>query len=481
MAPLTFAQSHRALERGEVTCAEIAAGFLKVIEAKNARLNAFTFVDPAAVIRQAQAVDQALAQGADLPLAGLVLGIKDVLCTKDWPVTCSSRILKDHIPTYEATAVARLRKAGAIFIGRTNCDEFAMGSTNETSCYGPVRNPVCDGYVPGGSSGGSAAAVAAGMCHAALGTDTGGSVRQPAAFCGIVGLKPTYGRVSRSGLIAYASSFDCVGTFTHSVEDAAQMLRIMDGQDALDATSAPVSGLSENFQTENADTTLRIGLPEEYFADGLDATVRKSIDRLATDLEETGADVLPVSMPHTGYGVAAYYILAAAEASSNLSRYDGVRYGLRDHANDHGTSIERLYTESRSKGFGFEVKRRIMLGTYVLSSGYYDAYYGKAQRVRTLIRQDFDRAFEHVDLLMTPVSPVPGIKEGAWDQDPLQMYLSDIYTVTANLAGVPGLTVPVSNLEAGMPLSVQLLARPFDEARLLRTGRLIMRLRNLGR
>ena len=477
MVPLTFAQTREALERGEATCAEIAEGFLHTIEAKNKGINAFTYVDPAGVRNQATAVDQALKHGKRLPLAGLVLGIKDVLCIEDWPVTCSSKILAGFISSFDATAIARLRAAGAIFIGRTNCDEFAMGSTNESSYYGPVTHPQCAGYVSGGSSGGSAAAVAAGLCHAALGTDTGGSVRQPAAFCGVVGLKPTYGRVSRNGLIAYASSFDCIGILTQNIEDAACILSVMEGKDPWDATSAPDSRISYGHTLAREEKGLRIGLPMEYFGAGLDFEVHQAINRLAEDLEEAGATVSTVNLPHTDYGVAAYYILAAAEASSNLARFDGIRYGYQQKSVTDGSTAD-LYTVTRSDGFGFEVKRRIMLGTYVLSSGYYDAYYGKAQRVRTLIRQDFYRVFEEVDILLTPVSPVAGARLGEWGRDPLQMYLSDIYTVTANLAGIPGVSVPIGDHSSGLPAAVQLMAKPFDEYTLLQTGRMIMQLRD---
>ncbi|MDE2731501.1 MAG: Asp-tRNA(Asn)/Glu-tRNA(Gln) amidotransferase subunit GatA [Bacteroidota bacterium] len=472
MAPLTYARTRRALKRGEITCVGVADGFLEVVRRENPRLNAFTHVDCDQVRHQASAVDEALGQGADLPLAGMVVALKDVLCTRDWPVTCSSGLLEGYAPTYDATAVARLRKAGAVFIGRANCDEFAMGSTNESSCYGPVRHPFCDGYVPGGSSGGSAAAVAAGMCHAAIGTDTGGSVRQPAAFCGVIGLKPTYGRVSRSGLIAYASSFDCIGTLTRSMEDAARIFKVMAGKDVRDATSAP------GIRQPDTGRPLKIGLPKEYYGEGLAPEVRSMVRGLADDLSATEATTIPVSLPHTAYGVAAYYILAAAEASSNLARFDGVRYGRRAR---QSTSVDELYRVSRSEGFGFEVKRRIMLGTYVLSSGYYEAYYGKAQRVRTLLRQDFDRAFEQVDLLLTPITPVCGIRNGAWGDDPLQMYLSDIYTVTANLAGLPGLSVPIGWYAGGLPAAAQLLAAPFKERPLLEAGKIIMKMRNIAR
>ncbi len=451
---------------GQTSCRQIAEHFLSAVADKNPRLNAFTHVDEAGVRRRADYLDAVLSRGDKLPLAGLVLGVKDVLCIRDWPVTCSSRILQGHTPRFDATVIARLRAAGALFIGRTNCDEFAMGSTNETSYYGPVRHPTRDGWVPGGSSGGSAAAVAAGLCHAALGTDTGGSVRQPAAFCGVVGFKPTYGRVSRNGLIAYASSFDCVGTFTHCIEDAAAILDVMAGVDGRDATSA--SGVAPDCTAVLPGSVrgLRFGLPNEYFSDGLDAEVQEAIKRVAQQLKESGAEVIPVHMPHTDYGVATYYILAAAEASSNLARYDGVRYGYRVAAE----ALADMYSSTRREGFGFEVKRRVMLGTYVLSAGYYDAYYAKAQRVRTLVRKDFDEAFKHADVLLTPVSPVAGARFGEWGEDPLKMYLSDIYTVTANLAGVPGLSVPIGTHSQGLRIGVQLLGRPFDEETLLGAG-----------
>ena len=466
MSVSTFARTRRALASGQTTCRQIAEHFLGAIADNNPDLNAFTYVDDAGTLKRADELDAALARGEKLPLAGLVLGVKDVLCIRDWPVTCSSRILKGHRPRFDATAVARLRAAGALFIGRTNCDEFAMGSTNESSYYGPVHNPVRKGWVPGGSSGGSAAAVAAELCHGALGTDTGGSVRQPAAFCGVVGLKPTYGRVSRNGLIAYASSFDCVGVFTQCVADAAAMLDVMSGADERDATSASEPAPQCLEALPGSMQGMRFGLPEEYYADGLDAEVQAAIMHVAQQLEEAGAEVLPVRMPHTDFGIATYYILAAAEASSNLARYDGVRYGERVGAD----TVTSMYTATRSQGFGFEVKRRIMLGTYVLSAGYYEAYYGKAQRVRALVRDDFDAAFRHVDLLLTPVSPVAGARLGEWGDDPLKMYLSDIYTVTANLAGVPGLSVPIGMHSTGLPIGAQLLGRPFDEKTLLRAG-----------
>ena len=472
----SFARTRRAILRGETSCVAEASSFLAAIEAKNPHLNAFTWVNTEGALSRARQLDAALAAGQDLPLAGLVLAVKDVLCIKDWKVTCASRMLSQFTSLYDATAIDRLRAAGAVFIGKTNCDEFAMGSSNENSCFGPVHNPRRPGYAPGGSSGGSAAAVAAGLCHAALGSDTGGSVRQPAAFCGVVGLKPTYGRVSRHGLVAFASSFDCVGPLANSVEDVALILEIMAGIDARDATSAPVPVPRYVDALTGSVRGLRIGIPTDYYAEGLDPAIHRMIDALLERLRSAGARVSSVAMPHTEYGIATYYILATAEASSNLARYDGVRYGYRMPPGAAQEDVRRMYSMARTGGFGQEVKRRIMLGTYVLSSGYYDAYYGKAQRVRSLIRQDFDRAFEQVDLLLTPVTPFPGFKLGSMSEDPLQMYLSDIYTVTANLAGAPGLVVPIGAHPGGLPVGLQLLARPFDEARLLCAGDAVMNL-----
>ena len=474
MALPSFADCRSALLEKRISCAEIAQLALDTIQAKNPPLNAFTHVDAESVHQSAETIDQALAQGKKSPLMGLVLGIKDVLSTTEWPVTCSSKILKGYRPPFEATSVARLRRAGALLIGRTNCDEFAMGATTEYSAYGPTLNPHNLEYVAGGSSGGSAAAVAAGMCHAALGTDTGGSIRQPASFCGVLGLKPTYGLVSRYGLVAFASSFDCVGPFARSTEVASKILSHMAGSDPSDATCMDRPYHDVDFSENQSIRGLRIGLPKEYYGEGLDPEVRKLVDQTANTLESEGANLVSISMPHTAYGVATYYILAAAEASSNLSRYDGVKYGLRH--SDEAHSLEGMYTGTRSSGFGFEVKRRVMLGTYVLSAGYYDAYYGKAQRVRNLIRKDFGEAWQKVDVLLTPVNPAAGMRVGQQDKDPLQMYLSDAYTVAANLAGIPGISVPVGSTTKGLPVGVQLLGAPFSESILLSTGKTIMEL-----
>ncbi len=478
----SFAQARTALERDETSCESLVSSFLETIERDNPRLNAFIQVDEEGALERARFIDAQRNRLAEWPLAGMVLAVKDNICIRNRPVTCGSRMLESFSSAFDATVIERLRDAGAIFIGKTNCDEFGMGSSNENSHFGPVRNPLDETRVPGGSSGGSAAAVAAGMCFAALGSDTGGSIRQPAAFCGIVGLKPTYGRVSRYGLVAYASSFDCVGLLAQSPEDAALLLETMAGVDPSDSTSAPVPVPSFRSALEVPLNGVRVGLPKEYFAEGLDAGIRAALEESVERLKSLGAAVREVSLPHTEYGTAAYYVLATAEASSNLARYDGVRYGHRaepspqDAAGAEGPNgtlvspLNRLYAASRTEGFGEEVKRRIMLGTYVLSSGYYDAYYGKAQRVRTLIRHDFDRAFGEVDVLLTPATPTPPFPLRSKSEDPLEMYLADVYTVNANLAGVPAVVVPAAKHPSGLPVGVQLLGRHFDEARLLQVG-----------
>ncbi len=472
MALPSFADCRNAVIEGKLSCLEIAELSLDVIDQRNPSLNAFTHVDADTVRQSAQSIDERLARDETLPLAGLVLGVKDVLITTEWPVTCSSNILKGYQPPFEATSVERLRKAGALLIGRTNCDEFAMGSTTEYSAYGATKNPNNHDFVAGGSSGGSAAAVAAGMCHAALGTDTGGSIRQPSAFCGVVGLKPTYGLVSRYGLVAFASSFDCIGPIAHTPDVAWQIVSLMSGTDPNDATCLDydISDYSADLSVDG----LRVGVLSEYYGEGLQDEVHQFVDQTVQNLESHGAQRVSVSMPHIEYGIAAYYILAAAEASSNLSRYDGVKYGIRHLGDDH--SLDSMYTQTRTKGFGFEVKRRIMLGTYVLSAGYYDAYYGKAQRVRSLIRKDFDDAWKKVDILLTPVTPTAGARIGEWGNDPLQMYLSDAYTVTANLAGIPALSVPVGRVREGLPVGVQVIGPPMSESRILSVGQRIMEL-----
>ena len=509
----TFADARRALDAGETSCEALVSSFLTRIDERDDEINAFTTVDRDGALNHARYLDSQRERGNPRPLAGLVLAVKDNICIRGYPVTCGSKMLEDFSSLYDATVIDRLRDAGAIFIGKTNCDEFAMGSSNETSHFGPVRNPHHTDYVPGGSSGGSAAAVAAGMCHAALGSDTGGSVRQPAAFCGTVGLKPTYGRVSRSGLVAFASSLDVIGPLGRSMEDVAALLNVIAGEDERDSTSAPVAVPDYTDALGDGVEGLRLGLPEEYFAEGLDDDIRHMVHEQVQQLEDAGATVEEVSLPHTEYGVATYYLIATAEASSNLARYDGIRYGhradlqettqalrerrtelenelatartqgddervaeLEAQLDDEQSTLDALYTRTRTEGFGEEVKRRIMLGTYALSAGYYDQYYQKAQRVRTLIRHDFERAFEDVDALVTPTTPTPPFQLGEKTDDPLEMYLNDIYTVTANLAGLPGLTVPIGEHPdtPGLPVGLQLLGPHFDEALLLRIGQAVM-------
>ena len=512
----TYRDARTALDKGETNCETLVSSFFKEIDAANEELNIFISLDKEDAISRARDLDQKLAQGADLPLAGMVMGIKDVICIKGKPVTCGSRMLDGFNSLFSATAIDRLYDAGAIFIGKTNCDEFAMGSSNENSAFGPVKNPVNPEYVPGGSSGGSAAAVAAGMCHTSLGSDTGGSVRQPAAFCGVVGLKPTYGRVSRYGLVAYASSFDCVGPLGHSVGDVADVLQVIAGVDPNDSTSAAVQVGDYRAAMTGSMEGVRIGMPKEYYAEGLDPEIERMLEQQVKELEQQGAIVKDVSLPNTEYGIATYYILATAEASSNLARYDGVRYGYRTDVNAVRASVkqrdleltqalnamrkegnaaqvevlekeirmqpsllEEVYAATRSEGFGDEVKQRILLGTYVLSAGYYDAYYGKAQKARSLIRKDLDAVFEEVDVLVTPATPTPGFKIGSQVEDPLAMYLGDVYTVTANLAGIPGLVVPIGNHSIGLPVGMQLLGRHFEESLLFRVGDVVMNNRNL--
>jgi aspartyl-tRNA(Asn)/glutamyl-tRNA(Gln) amidotransferase subunit A len=470
--PISFADAHQALTGGATTAVDLSARFLAHIDAHNTRLNAFVGRDDAAVRTQAEALDARLAAGETPPLAGLMLGVKDTICTTDFQTTCASQMLQGFTSLIDATAVRRLREAGAVVLGKLNCDEFAMGSSNENSFYGPAHNPADPARVPGGSSGGSAAAVAAGLCHAALGSDTGGSIRQPAAFCGAVGLKPTYGRVSRYGLVAFASSFDCIGPLTSSVRDAARLLGVMAGLDANDTTSAPAEVPDYLSAVDQGVEGLRVGVPDEFMGEGLDPAIRARVEAAAAHLEAQGATIQSVSLPHTRYGIAAYYVLTTAEASSNLARYDGVRYGYR--SGQTADDLEAFYVHNRTEGFGDEVKRRIMLGTYVLSSGYYDAYYGRAQRVRRLFQQDYTRAFEQVDVLLTPATPTPAFALGANMDDPLDMYLNDVYTVTANLAGIPGLVVPAgTHPDSDLPIGVQLLGPSLGEATVLRAGHVL--------
>jgi len=464
----TVAGVRAALQTKKISARELAAEFLGRIERHNPELNAFLTVSPERAYAQADRIDAAIAKGEPLPpLAGVPIAIKDVISTRGLRTTCSSKMLENYVPPYDATAVERLDNAGAVFLGKTNCDEFAMGGSNENSAYGPVRNPVALDRVPGGSSGGSAAAVAAGLAVAALGTDTGGSIRQPASFCGVAGLMPTYGRVSRYGLVAFASSLDKIGPFATNIADASAVLSVMAGHDANDSTSAAVPVPDYATESQKSVQGLRIGVPEDYFGAGLDSEVKEKVQAGIALLERLGCRRIPLQMPHTDYAIAAYYILATAEASSNLARYDGVRYGLRVP----GRTLTEMYRNTREGGFGSEVKRRIMLGTYVLSSGYYDAYYLRAQRVRSLIAQDFADAFQKVDAIVTPTAPTPAFRIGEKSSDPLQMYLADIYTVTGSLAGVPGISVPCGKTKAGLPVGMQVFAPHFSEASLLRLAR----------
>ena len=430
-------------------------------------IHSFLALSRERALAQAARVDEAFARGEDPgPLAGVPVGIKDVLAMTGAPATAGSKILAGYQPPYDATAVTRLLAAGAVPLGKLNCDEFAMGSSNENSAYGPVRNPRALDRVPGGSSGGSAAAVAAGFCAATLGTDTGGSIRQPAAFCGVVGVLPTYGRVSRFGLIAFASSLDRVGPFTANVADAATMLGVLAGPDKLDATSSdrPVEDYTAALGKGVAG--LKVGVPEEYFGEGLDPEIKAAVEQVLAGLEAAGCTLVRLSLPHTRYAIPTYYVLATAEASSNLSRFDGVRFGLRAP----GGTLGGMYRHSREAGFGPEVKRRILLGTYVLSAGYYDAYYRKAQQVRTLVTRDFLAAFAQCDVLVSPMTPTPAFKLGEKSDDPLSMYLADIYSVAASLAGICAMSVPCGETRAGLPIGVQIMARHFDEGTLLRAG-----------
>ncbi len=448
----------------KISARELTADFYKRIETRNAELNAYLALSPERAYAQADKMDALVAAGKKLPpLAGVPVAIKDVLSTRGITTTCGSKILEHYVPPYDATAVTRLEAAGAMILGKTNCDEFAMGSSNENSAYGPVKNPQATDRVPGGSSGGSAAVVAAGLAVASLGTDTGGSIRQPGALCGIPAMMGSYGRVSRYGLIAFASSLDRIGPFANNVKDVAAILQTIAGRDPNDSTSttAPVPTYAD--EISKPVKGMRIGIPRDYFAEGLDSGVRDKIEKGIELLKKLGCEPVDIRMPHTDYAIATYYIIATAEASSNLARYDGVRYGLR--VDDR--TLLGMYRKTRGAGFGPEVKRRIVLGTYVLSAGYYDAYYLKGQKVRALIAQDFREAFTKVDAIVTPTSPVPAFKLGERTSDPLQMYLADIYTVTGSLAGVPGISVPCGKSCGKLPVGLQLFGPAFGESRIL--------------
>jgi aspartyl-tRNA(Asn)/glutamyl-tRNA(Gln) amidotransferase subunit A len=466
--PWTIAGVRDALLAKKTSARELAKDFYARIERRNPELNAFLALSPDRAYTQADRIDAAVANCQPLPpLAGVPVAIKDVISTEGVRTTCGSRILQTYTPPYDATAIERLEKAGAVILGKTNCDEFAMGSSNENSAYGPVRNPVALDRVPGGSSGGSAAAVAAGLAVVSLGTDTGGSIRQPGAYCGIPALMPTYGRVSRYGLIAFASSLDRIGPFVTNISDAATVMSIIAGHDSNDSTSAAMPVPDYLAEIEEPVAGLRIGVPEDYFGAGLDPEVKTKVQAGIALLEKLGCKRVPLKMPHTDYAIATYYIVATAEASSNLARYDGVRYGLRVE----GNTLMDMYRKTRARGFGPEVKRRIMLGTYALSSGYYDAYYLRAQKVRALIARDFSNAFERVDAIVTPTAPTPAFKLDEKTADPLEMYLADIYTVTGSLAGVPGISVPCGKTAAGLPIGMQIFASHFGEGRILQLAR----------
>src|SRR5512146_1992548 len=464
---LTIASTRAAIAERQITATRLVEEFYAKIREEDPGIHAYLTLCEDRARAQARRVDQLVAKGEALPpLAGVPVGIKDVMVTRGLPTTAGSRILEGYIPAYDCTAVARLEAAGAIVLGKTNCDEFAMGSSNENSAYRPVRNPRDTSRVPGGSSGGSAAAVAAGTAVAALGSDTGGSIRQPASFCGVVGLMPTYGRVSRYGLIAFASSLDHIGPLTKTVKDAALLLRIIAGRDPMDSTSADVPVPDYTEEIGRPVKGLRLGVPREYFGEGLDAEVRAAIEAaIQTLAKNCGCEIVPISLPHTEYAIPTYYLIATAEASSNLARYDGVRYGYR--APQPGTLAE-LYRRTRAQAFGPEVKRRIMLGTYALSAGYYDAYYLKAQKVRTLLTRDFVEAFDETDAIVTPTSPTAAFKLGEKVDDPLAMYLADIFTVVADLVGIPGISVPCGETREGLPVGLQVLGKHFDEGTILR-------------
>jgi len=460
-----------AIAKGETTAKALTEIYQARIAGEDDKIHAYLSVDNDYALTQAAHIDDLAAQGEPLPkLAGVPFGIKDVLTLEGFSATAGSKILEGYHPPYTATAVKKLAGAGAIFLGKLNCDEFAMGSSNENSAYGPVHNPHALDRVPGGSSGGSAAAVAAGMAVATLGTDTGGSIRQPASFCGVVGVLPTYGRVSRYGLIASASSLDRIGPLASNVRDAATILGVIAGHDPCDATSSSAPVPDYAAESDKATAGLRIGVPAEYFGEGLDPEVRAAVEKGIAALHAAACTIKPVSLPHTKYAVPTYYLVATAEASANLARFDGVRYGYRSPS---PATLSDMYSHSRDEGFGAEVKRRIFLGTYALSAGYYDAYYLKAQQVRRLLADEFLRAFAEVDAIVTPTSPFPAFKLGEKTGDPLAMYLADIYTVTASLAGICGVSVPCGATKAGLPVGMQVLARHFGESTAFRVARAV--------
>jgi aspartyl-tRNA(Asn)/glutamyl-tRNA(Gln) amidotransferase subunit A len=450
---LTIDTARSAVAEGTATATSLALSFFDAIQKQDGEIGAFLTLSKERALTKAAEIDALVKDGKPLPpLAGVPVAIKDVMVTRGVRTTAGSRILDNFVPPYDSTAVARLELAGAVVLGKLNCDEFAMGSSNENSAYHPVRNPRDTSRVPGGSSGGAAAAVAAGMAVATLGSDTGGSIRQPASFCGVVGMMPTYGRVSRYGLIAFASSLDHIGPLTHSVKDAALVLRTIAGRDPMDSTSADVPVPDYVAELEKPIKGLRVGVAKEYFGDGLDSEVRGAVEAAIDRLRDLGCEIVKVSLPHTEYAIPTYYIVATAEASANLARFDGVRYGYRTKKT---RSLSEMYQRTRDEAFGTEVKRRIMLGTYALSAGYHDAYYLKAQKVRALLTRDFDEAFKKVDVIATPTSPTAAFRLGEKVNDPLAMYLADIYTVTADLAGIPGISVPCGQTRENLPIGLQ--------------------------
>jgi aspartyl-tRNA(Asn)/glutamyl-tRNA(Gln) amidotransferase subunit A len=465
---LTIHELHGLLMNREVTSRQIAEALYKRIKAVDGRIKAYLRLTEDLAFRQADEVDRKMTRGEAVgDLAGIPLGIKDIMCTKGILTTCGSKILENYVPFYDGTVIQKLKRNEAVFLGKLNMDEFAMGSSTENSGYQVTRNPWDLERIPGGSSGGSAAAVAGHECVAALGTDTGGSIRQPAHCCGIVGLKPTYGRVSRYGLVAFASSLDQIGPMTKDVSDCAIMMNAISGYDPSDSTSVNVEVPDYRRFLVNGAKGVRIGIPREYFVEGMDPDVEKGVREAIELLKRVGAEIHEISLPHTEYAVAVYYIICTAEASSNLARFDGVKYGLRSQGHH---DLMEMYTRTRARGFGKEVKRRIILGTYVLSAGYYDAYYKKASQVRTLMRMDFEDAFQKVDVIVTPVAPTAAFRIGEKVEDPLQMYLSDIFTIPVNLAGIPALALPCGFTREGLPIGLQIMGKHFDEGSLLRVG-----------
>ena len=475
---LTIHELQEKIKAGETTSTEIVQAVFRRIDAVEKDVHAYILLTREKALEGAAHADEEIKKGNIKTLTGIPIALKDLLCTKGVTTTCASHILHNYVPPYDATVVEKLRDAGAVFTGKTNMDEFAMGSSTETSYFGITKNPWDLERIPGGSSGGSAAAVVADECIASIGSDTGGSIRQPAALCGVVGMKPTYGRVSRYGLVAFASSLDQIGPFTKDVEDCAIMMNILAGYDPRESTSVPVDVPDYRQFLSRGIGGWKVGIPKEYFIEGIDAEVRDAIQQTIKVIEGMGAKCIEVSLPHTEYCLAVYYIIAPAEASSNLARYDGVKYGFRSL---DGRDLMEMYKKSRSAGFGAEVKRRIMLGTYVLSSGYYDAYYKKASQVRALIKQDFDEAFKQCDVLLTPTTPTPAFKIGEKTDDPLQMYLSDIFTISTNLAGIPGMVVPCGFTRGGLPVGAQFLAGHFEEGKLIQIAAAYEKHANLGK